>query len=241
MLRLKTPNPAFRAGTRIETPNHPLKNRFTLIRTLIWYLDTLGDNDPIETIRLANGRPAVELSFRFDSGYATQSGEPWQLCGHLDRLGTFAGSPYIVDIKTSGSTLTPRFFEGFNPSNQFSLYDLAGQLVYNIPTKGIIVDGIQIAATFSRFQRAPVPRDKSLREEWHSMLGDWLESLESTALRHGPGDPSGSWPMNDKNCDQYGGCVFRPVCGRPKPARLAFLRNTFVQRVWDPLVTRGDV
>src|SRR5690606_32074132 len=41
------------------------KNRFTLTRSVLWYLEHFRD-DPLKTIQLANGKPAVELSFRFE-------------------------------------------------------------------------------------------------------------------------------------------------------------------------------
>ena len=39
------------------------KNRYTLLRTVVDYLDKFGREDVLETIQLANGKPAVELSF----------------------------------------------------------------------------------------------------------------------------------------------------------------------------------
>src|SRR5271156_3115727 len=41
------------------------KNRFTLARSFIWYTEQWGPNDPLEQVYLANGKPAVEVSFRF--------------------------------------------------------------------------------------------------------------------------------------------------------------------------------
>ena len=40
-----------------------IKTRFTLLRSVVWYLEQF-ENDPCETVILADGRPAVELSFR---------------------------------------------------------------------------------------------------------------------------------------------------------------------------------
>jgi hypothetical protein len=45
--------------------DHHSKNRETLIRSIIWYLDEFR-NDPAATLILANGKPAVELSFRME-------------------------------------------------------------------------------------------------------------------------------------------------------------------------------
>src|SRR5271166_2430255 len=56
----------------------PLKNRNTLLRTFVWYVDHYngeGRSDPCETIILPSGKPAVELRFEFDSGVKTARGE----------------------------------------------------------------------------------------------------------------------------------------------------------------------
>lgn len=48
-----------------ETRAGKYKNRKSLVRTVLWYLDHF-EEDPAETIILDNGQPAVELSFRFE-------------------------------------------------------------------------------------------------------------------------------------------------------------------------------
>jgi ATP-dependent exoDNAse (exonuclease V) beta subunit len=76
------------------------KNRYTLVRTIIWYLEHFKE-DVAQTIILANGKPAVELSFQFDLGIKAPTNEPYVLCGHLDRLALVNDEPYIIDRKTS--------------------------------------------------------------------------------------------------------------------------------------------
>ena len=137
----------------------PNKNRLTLLRSVVWYLLQFAD-DPIETVRLANGKPAVELSFRFDSGYTTSNGENILLCGHLDRLAMLNNKAFVLDRKTTKSTINSSFFDKFSPDNQMTLYAIAGKVVYNIQIEGIIVDGAQIAQSFTRFLRGTVPRSE---------------------------------------------------------------------------------
>src|SRR6266436_1501275 len=45
---------------------HHLKTRETLVRSAIWYLEEFGENDAAKTVILANGKPAVELSFKLE-------------------------------------------------------------------------------------------------------------------------------------------------------------------------------
>lgn len=227
--------------------DHKFKNRFSLLRTIVWYLDAMGEEDALETLKLTNGKPAVELSFRFDSGYTSRAtGEPFVFCGHLDRLAAFGGQAVISDIKTTGGTLDPKFFDSFSPDNQMSMYTLAGKIAFGQEVKQVVVDGVQIGVNFSRFQRGLVARPPSVLDEWYDAQGPWLQILEAFAIR-GEGlkiadkDPSAGWPQNDKACGNYGGCAFRGVCSKAPGSRGAFLRAGFKRRVWDPLQVRGDI
>lgn len=211
----------------------PNKNRFTLARTVVWYLEEFA-NDPVETVRLTNGKPAVELSFRFETSYKATTGETFLLCGHLDRVGTLNGETYILDRKTSKSTLGRYFFEKFSPDNQFTLYMLAGKLAYALPVRGMIVDAAQVGATFSRFERGFISRTESQLEEYYEDLGYWIENAQRYAeAQH--------WPLNEKACGNYGGCPYRKICSRSPETRETWLKAEFSKRVWDPLQTRGEI
>ena len=97
------------------------KTRLTLIRTIIDYCDRFGPADNMETLILANGKPAVELSFSFAPGFdPAPTGERYTLCGHLDRIVTMHGEQYVQDRKTTAHTLAPSYFAQFSPHNQFT-------------------------------------------------------------------------------------------------------------------------
>jgi hypothetical protein len=115
-----------------------------------------------------------------------------------------------------------------------SLYAIAGKIVYNVQIEGIIVDGAQIAQTFTRFLRGVVPRTESGLEEWYFDLGQYIATAELYAAQN-------YWPMNDKACGMYGGCPFRKICGLPPSVRHEWLRADFTKRIWDPLKVRGDI
>lgn len=213
--------------------NDKNKNRYTLVRTIVWYFDQFKD-DKIETIVLSNGRPATELSFRIGLDFESPTGEPYTLCGHMDRLGLYEGTPYVIDIKTTKYTLDDKFFAKYNPHNQFSLYALAGKIAYNMPVRGVIVDAAQIAVTFSRFMRWPVQRDEASLEEWLEDTHAWIRMAEGFARTN-------QWPKNDAACDMYGGCPYREVCSKSPLTRRQWLDRGFTHRVWDPLQRRGDI
>lgn len=209
------------------------KNRYTLVRTVIWYLEHFKE-DIAHTIILANGKPAVELSFRFELDIKAPSNEPYLLCGHLDRLALINDEPYIVDRKTSKNSIENGFFDKFNPDNQMSTYDLAGKVAFGIDTKGILIDAAQVLITGSRFRRGFTHRTPEQRNEWLEDTAWWLEDAAKSAIR-------GHWRMNDKSCGNYGGCPFRGICNKSPLAREQWLGGMFHKRTWDPLIARGDI
>jgi len=204
--------------------DHTYKNRFNLIRSVIWYCEHFKD-DPAKTIILESGKPAVELSFRL------QVDDDLILCGHLDRVVEFQESFYVMDRKTSSSTISSYYFEGYAPDNQMSLYTLASQIIYKTPVKGVIIDAAQIAVGFTRFERGFTYRTKTQLDEWLDETRLWVKQAHVCA-------ESNHWPMNDKSCHQYGGCEFRRICSKSPEVRDRFLESDFKKREWNPLVPR---
>lgn len=204
--------------------DHTSKNRFTLLRSVVWYLEEFRD-DPAHTVILAEGKPAVELSFRFSLT------DEIILSGHLDRLVEFQSMIYVMDRKTTGGTLSGHYFAGYAPDNQMSLYTLAAQVVYNTPAAGVIIDGAQIAVGFSRFGRGFTYRSPDQLEEWLEDTQSYISQAWDYAKR-------GRWPMNDKSCDKFGGCAFRDICSKPKDVRPALLATDFKVERWNPLEAR---
>ena len=111
------------------------------------------EDDSAHTILLDSGKPAVELSFRFEIPIEV-SGQRAMLCGHLDRLVEFNSQIWAMDHKTTKYSLSNDWFGLFNPDNQMTLYTLASQVVYEQPVKGVIISGAQILATLTRFSVA---------------------------------------------------------------------------------------
>lgn len=212
------------------TSDHKQKHRESLLRTIIWYLDQFK-SDPFETVILHDGSPAVELTFRLQTSYSMMTGEPVLWCGHLDRLAKFNDDSFVVDHKTTTSTIDERFFDSFSPNNQFSGYTFAGQVVYQTPLKGIVINGAQIAVSFSRFRRQLIMRPPEVLDEWYKNLGYYFTAAERYAT-------DGYWPMNESACSNYGGCTFRSICSKSPSVRQTWLDADFTRRTWDPLVAR---
>jgi hypothetical protein len=212
---------------------HNLKTRETLVRSVIWYLEQFGPADSCKTVQLVNGKPAVELSFRMEMDWGPEAApaERFVLSGHLDRVVQFQGAYYVMDRKTSSTTIGSYYFDQYDPDNQMSLYSMAARVIYQTPVRGVIIDAAQIAVGFSRFSRGFTFRTEAQIEEWLGETKAWLRLAEGFAI-------AGHWPMNDKSCHQYGGCVFRKVCSKSPEVRHKFLETDFVKRQWNPLEAR---
>lgn len=204
------------------------KNRRTLLRSIVWYFEHYRD-DPIKPLLLADGKPAVELSFRFDTGETFSDGTPIYFSGHLDLLGEMGSALYILDHKTAGSTLTSYYFDRYSPDNQMSMYTFAGKVITGREVRGVIIDAAQIAVGFTRFSRGFANRSPAQLEEWFQ---DTITAIRQAEHYH----QQNYYPMNDKSCFN---CPFQPICAKDPAVRDMYLRSNFAKREgWDPLRIR---
>ena len=204
---------------------HSTKTRDTLIRSVIWYLDQFRD-DNMSTVILHDGRAAVEYSFSFELS------DDYLYCGHIDRLVTYAGETWVQDQKTSGTTLTPRYFQGYSPDIQMTGYTLAGKIIFDLPVRGVVIDAAQIAVGFTSFERGFVGRTEAHLSEFRA---EALHYIEYARQCH----EANYFPMNRTSCGNYGGCRYRNICSLAPNLRDQFLQGNFVrQEPWDPLKSR---
>lgn len=204
---------------------HTSKTRDTLIRSIVWYLEYYRD-DPMQTVLLSGGRAAVEYSFSIDLD------ETYTYCGHIDRLVNYGGDIYVQDQKTTGSQITPRFFEGYSPDYQMTGYTWAGRIIFNMPVKGVVIDAAYIAVGFTAFGRQPVTRSDRQLEEFRTEV---LHYIGEAKRCH----ESGYYPMDRTACGNYGGCEFKQICSAVPGIRENLLQGGFKKRDrWDPLARR---
>ena len=222
------------------------KNPETLISLVVGYLDHYED-DPAETYIKSDGTAAVELSFRFELDWGPEAGhalgdgpeagtQPYLLSGHLDRVINFNDNLFVLDHKTTTTTLSDYYFNQYEPSNQMTLYSLAGATVLDAPIKGVCISGAQIMLNDPhRFVRRFTYRTPDQLDEWLMDLRFHLANAEHYAtVEH--------WPMNDTACDKFGGCKFRGICSKSPQVREMFLKTDFVKlapdMIWNPLKSR---
>lgn len=205
------------------------KSRENLIRALVWYFEHYK-HDNCKTVTLSNGKPAVELSFRFGIDHDLM------LAGHLDHIVEYGGGLYVQDHKTTGSTVTGAsaryFFQNFNPDNQMTLYTTAASIAFHTPVKGVMIDAAQLAVGFTAFARDFTHRSKSHLDEFIEGVYSYRKLAE---FYH----RTGFYPMNETACGNYGGCAFRDICAKSSQVRENFLKTDFTQdKPWNPLEPR---
>lgn len=211
------------------------RTKETLIRTVVWYLDRFED-DPAQTIILADGSPAVEYSFSFP--FDTIEGQEIYLCGHFDRIVSFLDDLYICDIKTTKHALDDKFALGFKMSPQIRTYTLAAHVlaeqVSAIPKRpaGALIDGIQLGVNYSRFQRFPINFTSAEIE-------DFLSGLALTIREARLYEDHKVYPTRETGCFAYGGtCPFLSVCSKPPAIRQRELDASFIRQTWNPIERR---
>lgn len=204
----------------------------TLLRTICWHADQYV-SDGMETVRLDNGKAAVELSFRLELPLENPDGGAYLYCGHIDRLAVYQGAIFVVDYKHTARAVDTQYFAKYTPDGQMSGYTLAAKTVVPGKVQGCLVDAAQVGVTFSRFARGFANRSEGQLDEFLRDTIEWIKYAEHCARQQ-------YWPMNTESCDKYGGCIFRQICSKDPAVRRTFLQAEFNQRVWNPLQSRGE-
>lgn len=210
----------------------PNKNRFTLVKSVVWYLDKWGQSDPLETIVDVNGKLAVELNLAIETELNVEGTlTPIMLTGHVDRAVKFNGSNYGTDLKTTKNGLDQFYFRQYSPDDQMSGYNWLLERYFDGQFRGIIIDAAQILVGGTRFMRGATARTSSQISEWF----DGFRELVDRAYKYYRND---FYPMNEKACFK---CDFREICQKSPQSREAFLQSDYEQRQWNPLHQRGDI
>lgn len=191
------------------------KNRPNLIRSIIWYLDHFQD-DAAKTVILTDGSAAVEHSM------IVPVDNDIVFTGHIDRLVEYAHQVLVQDQKTTKSTISQRYFEGYSPDTQMSIYTFIAKASNKVPVHGVMIDAAQIAVGFTRFERGFTFRSASQLNEWYDNTMLNIEAArKATRENH--------FPMNPTACGNYGGCMYRRACSRSPEVREQFLKADYVK------------
>lgn len=221
------------------------KTAATLLRAVQWYAE---DNypGPITPMRMPNGAPAIEVSFRIPLPITAPDGDRYLLIGHLDGMGTMGNfASYVRERKTTKSALGQFYWKQWNPAIQPFTYDLAASVLYKgqdwlPPLQGVMMEAAQIGVNFARFERKPIPRTEGQREEWLATIVSKIQEYERRALLP-PSDvgEEGRFAPNYAACSMYGGCHFAPVCTQDPTRQQITLEQQYEKRpLWNPMEVR---
>lgn len=207
--------------------NAKVRTRYHLWRALVWYFETYR-NDPVEVVQLADGKPAVEHSFRVGVGKALSDGTEILLAGHLDKLVRFNGALLVSDVKTTKS-ISRQYFAMFDLSHQMSGYTLGGKLAFAEPVSGVLIDAIELQVGGVKFSRGFTYRTESQLNEYRDLLG-YAGSLAERFYHEN------YYPLNTAACMF---CEYKDVCRQPPEMRHGYLNYLFEQaEAWNPLKSR---
>jgi hypothetical protein len=215
------------ADDGINLRNSKIRTRYHLMRAVVWYLEHYA-NDPCQTLLAEGGNPAVEVSFRIDLP-VQHDGTDLLLCGHMDRVVSFNDEYWVLDYKTT-KQLSRQFFQDFQLSHQLSGYTLAGQVIFQKPVRGAIIDGIGLQVQAVQFERAFSRRTDSQLGEYIQTISFAFEQAQRFA------ETLDDYPMNTSACYF---CQYKEVCSQPPEYRQTYLKMLFEQKpAWNPLRNR---
>lgn len=210
----------------IAARNSKVRTRYHLARAVVWYLEHYAD-DPVSTIILPTGRPAVELSFRLPVPVQV-AGADMLLCGHIDRAVDFQDSYWSADYKTTKS-LTRQFFDTFELSHQMTGYTVAGNSILDKPVRGALIDGVALQVGAVKLARGFTTRTSGQIKEYFQLLTDVAERAERCY--------DTSWyPMNTSACYF---CEFKELCKQAPEWRDRYIDLHYDRKPgWNPLANR---
>lgn len=213
----------------------------TLLRSIVWYADRYK-KDPAITMKGADGKPLVELSFRFELPVETHEGEPMLAAGHIDRMVEFGDGFYAQEHKHTVTSISEYYWRRYNPDTQVSMYTLASKTVLNEICSGVMIDAVQVKKGSSSFFRQVIRKTKPQIDEWLAYvvmeLGELRDRLVRLEDRGISSTSEKAWPMNDKVCGLYGGCPYQRVCQLDPSVRKATLDAEYDRGHWNPLENR---
>ena len=217
-----------RAKLEAQAERAKVKNKttHTLIRTVCWYFFTYAD-DSLRTVKLNDGTVASEQSFKMPHALD----ENILLSGHFDGIAQRGDDFFVIDEKTT-KYYPADHVKNFNPDVQMTMYILGGQIVFDKPVRGAILNVAQILQTMTHFNRSILTRSEARLNEFY------YDTLEVIQRIHSYVD-AGRFPLNATACGNYGGCSFRDVCGQCPDMRENILKGNFKQsEPWNPAAHR---
>lgn len=199
----------------LQYSDNTKKNLETACRAVVWRADEHYYSDTAKIMPLPNGEPALEVRFELpfeDTGY--------RFSGRIDKVVTLNDQLFIVDTKTTASSLSNYYFDRYAPANQIYTYIWATREQLGLPVAGFIIDAVSTGVNFTRFGR----QQFNVRE---SQINEWIHSVKYQLKCVEDFHTIEEWPRNFAGCGNYGGCSYRDICRNAPEHRQAFLDAEF--------------
>lgn len=233
------------------------KNRGTLLQLVVDYFDHFKD-DPAQTFILENGRPAVELSFKFELDWGPKAVQPSLMQavekGRKDKETELERSlnvgegfsvnllpqPYLLcghldRVVTFNDHLFVLDHKTTTTSPGpyfFNQFEPNNQMTLYTLASQIIIDspvkGVIVEAAQILLDK-PNRFVRGFTYRTQDQLDEWVSDLAYTLQMAENYAEIGHWPQNDTACDKFGGCRFREVCSKSPHVRETYLRADFVK------------
>lgn len=218
----------------LPKPGYKWKNRKTLVRSLVEYVDNEPEEGGLRPFVFPDGTVASELSFRIDLPFTCPDGTPYLLTGNMDGMVQSESLGVATrERKTTKNSLDDRYWGRFAPNVQVDTYDLASDIMYGDTLKpaGVILEATQVAIGFTRVERRFIHVPSERREEWFREIEYWIKRAEADAR-------AGYFPKNTASCGNAGGCPYARICRLAPSARERFIPEYFTLNPWNPLQER---
>lgn len=157
------------------------------------------------------------------------------LGGVIDLLVDWFNQLMLVDHKTT-SYLNNKWFATFNPNHQVNSYLLAANelLKPDRPITTFYFNATLVHATEMNpeklFARVPTTRSPAQLTEGKEQLVGWWNIVRECRR-------TGTWPMNDHYCQEWGGCAYHQLCTdiQANFRRLLPSKALYKEQPWDPI------
>lgn len=164
----------------------------------------------------------------------------------LDTIVEDTDGVWVLEHKTSGSTLDDRWSKEFILSHQLSVYTHVLQCMFpKEQVWGAKINGVSFTVTQKRgyeqdFARFPVRKTAIQMESWFNDISQELDDLERDMERLKEDDSTNaimkSFRRNPRSCTKYFGCKYIDFCRSwANPLQYAHLQQPgFKAEWWDP-------
>lgn len=185
---------------------------WTAIRAIVWYTTQYRD-DVLKTATMPNGDAALEIRFELPV-----EGTKYRLSGRIDKIVWKDNDLFLLDRKTTKSTLSSWYFNDFETDIQMTAYLWAAKQM-GVDASGFLIEGIQAAVDFNRIQRASILKSDAQIEEFEKELRLTMQEAENC-------HKEGFW-RTGAGCAGYAGCDMHGICGKPPSLRKYYLEEYY--------------